>query len=174
MLRFSLNALTRFLFCFAVVCIFCSTESISQQKKIACKMTCATTERKEFDIGYPEGHSFSITETEGINTSTGLNPFLEGAKVINFSFADLVMGNGDYQGYIKLEKKDDMVLCKWDGSIKTIIGPEKIPVTTFEGTFFYIYGSGSFKNIQGKGTFKGEFISRTIYIVDWEGEYSIK
>jgi hypothetical protein len=137
-------------------------------------MSCAGIANKGFDIGYPEGQRFSITESEGFNVSTGSNPFMDGAQVTNISFADLVKGNGPYQGYIKLKKKDDVVYCKWEGNIKTIISEEKTPVTTFEGKYYNYHGSGAFKNIQGKGTFKGKFVSNTIFIVEWEGDYFIK
>jgi len=73
-----------------------------------------------------------------------------------------------------LAKKDDAVYCKWQGNIKTVIGDDGALITSFEGTFSYVNGSGAFKNIRGKGTFRGSFISKTIHTVEWDGEYSIK
>ncbi len=144
-----------------------------QITKISGKMTCANVDGKAFENVSAEGHRFSISQAEGINVNTGLNAFMDGAQVNNISFADLVKGNGPYQGYIKLVKKDDAVNCKWQGKITTMLN-DGIPLVTFEGTFSYINGSGAFKNIQGKGTFSGRFISKTIYIVEWEGEYLIQ
>ena len=75
---------------------------------------------------------------------------------------------------MKLTKKDDTVFAKWKGSVMTTLSAEGTPVTTFEGSFSYIKGTGHFENIHGGGTYKGRFISKTIYTVEWEGEYFIE
>ncbi len=142
-----------------------------QMTKISGKMTCANVEGKAFENVSSEGHRFSISQAEGININAGSNLFMDGAQVMNTSFADLINGNGPYQGYIKLVKKDDAAMCKWQGKITTTL-IDGIPMVTFEGTFTYIDGSGAFRNIKGKGTYKGKFISKNIYLVEWEGEYS--
>ena len=73
MLRFTVNFFKMFLLCF-VVCIFLSSvNTIAQQVKVAGEMTCVTTEYKGLDIGDLEGHSFSISESDGLNKSIGPN-----------------------------------------------------------------------------------------------------
>ena len=175
MFRFKMNTLTKFSFCFVLVYSVVSLDVIAQQMtKISGKMTCAYTDRQAYESGYTEGHSLALSQAEGINISTGANVFMDGAQVVNFSFADLVKGNGPHQGYVKLLKKDDAVISKWQGKITTIMSNEGIPITTFDGTFSYVKGLGKFNNIQGKGTFRGKFISKMIYTVEWEGEYSVQ
>ena len=175
MFRFKMNTLTKFSFCFVLVYSVVSLDAIAQQMtKISGKMTLANIERQVYESGYTEGHSLALSQAEGINISTGANVFMDGAQVVNFSFADLVKGNGPHQGYVKLLKKDDAVISKWQGKITTIMSNEGIPITTFDGTFSYVKGLGKFNNIQGKGTFRGKFISKMIYTVEWEGEYSVQ
>jgi len=57
---------------------------------------------------------------------------------------------------------------------ETTLSPEGKPVTTFEASWTFIKGTGKYENIQGSGSLKGKYISRTIAIVDWEGEYFIE
>lgn len=175
MFRYNLNTLIKYLICFVIVYSFIGSDTIAQQMtKISGKMTCAYADRKAFESGYTEGHSLSLAESDGINISTGANVFMDGAQVVNFSFADLVKGNGPHQGYVKLLKKDDVVISKWQGKITTIMNDEGTPLTTFDGTYSYVKGLGKFQNIQGNGTFRGKFISKMIYTVEWEGEYSVQ
>ena len=151
------------------------TTSIAQQKiKIAGKMTCAVTEQKMINVGDTEGHTVSLTEYEGTNVSTGEHDFMDGAQVFNMAFNDLVKGNGTHQVYVKLAKKDDTVFARCEGRTITAVSPEGTPIMTFEGTWSYIKGTGQFENIRGSGTYKGEFISTTIWVDEWEGEYFIK
>ena len=151
------------------------TTSVAQQKiKVAGKMTLAYTKQETIDVDDAEGHFISLAESEGKNVSTGKQEFMDGAQVVNLSFGDLVKGNGPHQGYVKFAKKDDTVIAKWEGKVTTTLSAEGTPITTFEGTFSWIKGTGQFVNIQGNGTYKGGFISKTLYTSDWEGEYSVK
>ena len=149
--------------------------TLAQEKtKIAGKMTVTYTKQEKFDVGDTEGHIISMAESEGTNVSTGKHEFMDGAQVVNMSFGDLVKGNGPHQGYIKFTKNGDTSFAKWEGKITTTISAEGTPMTTFEGTFSYIKGTGQFENIHGSGTYKGRFISETTYECDWEAEYFIK
>jgi len=175
MFRLKTNTLIKFGICFVLVYSVVSLDAIAQQMtKISGKMTCAYTDRQAYESGYTEGHFLSLAESDGINISAGANVFMDGAQVVNFSFADLVKGNGPHQGYVKLLQKDDVVISKWQGKITTIMSDEGTPLTTFDGTYSYVKGLGKFNNIQGKGTFRGKFISQNIYTVEWEGEYSVQ
>lgn len=151
-----------------------TTSEAQQKTKAAGKMTVAYTNQETIEVGDAEGHIISLGESEGINVSTGMPEFMNGAQVVNLSFGDLVKGNGPHQGYVKFAKKGDTVIAKWEGKVTTTLSAEGTPITTFAGTFSWIKGTGQFGNIQGSGTYKGEFISKTIYTSDWEGEYSIK
>ena len=151
------------------------TTSIAQQKtKIAGKMTCASIKSERINVGDTEGHILLLSEYEGANVSTGKHKFMDGAQVVGMTFGDLVKGNGPHQGYIKMSLNGDAVFSKYEGKTTTTLSPEGTPIMTFEGTFSYIKGTGQFENIQGGGIYKGRYISRTIWVAKWEGEYSIK
>lgn len=146
------------------------------QKKISVsgeiKYTFTKVER--FNIGDVEGHTFTVSESEGINTNTGSNVFMDGAKVTHYGFSDLVKGNGPHQGYNKLVSDDGSYFVKYEGKIKTALSSEGKEVTTFEGKYTWIGGTGNYENIQGKGTYEGRFTSEKEYTVYWEGKYHIK
>lgn len=146
------------------------------QKKISVsgemKFTFIKVER--FNIGDVEGHVISMNESEGINTNTGSNVFMDGAKVFHHSFADMIKGNGPQQGYLKLVTDDGSVFVKYEGNLKTVISSEGKEITTFEGKYTYTGGTGNYENIMGKGTYEGSFTSDKEYTVNWQGKYHIK
>ena len=151
------------------------TTSIAQQKiKVAGKHTLAYTTQNTINVGDTEGHIISLYEYEGTNVSTGKEKFMDGAQVFGLGFADIVMGNGPFQGYGKMSTNGDVIFWKEQGKTATTLSPKGKPVDTFEGSFTFTKGTGKYENIQGSGTFKGKFISRTIWIAEWEGEYFIK
>ena len=151
------------------------TTSIAQQKtKIAGKMTLTYTKQDTINVGDTEGHIISLCEYEGTNVSTGKDKFMDGAQDFGMGFIDLIMGNGTFQGYAKLSLNGDVVFWKEQGKIATALSPKGKPVITFEGSFTYTKGTGKYENIQGSGTYKGKYISKTITIVEWEGVYFIK
>ena len=159
----------------ALISALSVTTVVGQQKtKVAGKITAAYTKQEIIDVGDIEGHGISLGESEGTNFGTGKPEFMDGAQVVNLATADLVKGNGPQQGYIKFAKKGDTSIAKWEGKVATTLSTEGVPITTFEGTFSWIKGTGQLANIQGSGTYKGKYISKTIYTVEWEGEYSIK
>lgn len=160
---------------FALIFALSVTTSRAKEKtKIAGTMTISYTKQETLDVGDTEEHIVALSEGEGVHVSTGKHKFMDGAQLVNISFGDLVKGNGPHQGYVRLTQKGETVFARWEGKITTTLSPEGTPVTTFEGSFSFITGTGQFKNIQGSGTYKGGFISRTIYTVEWEGEYFIK
>ena len=151
------------------------TTSIAQQKtKIAGKHTLAYTKQDTVNVGDTEGHIIALYEFEGFNVSTGEEKFMDGAHDVAMGFNDFVMGNGTDQGYGNFSLNGDVIFWKHQGNITTTISPEGKPVTTAEGSWTYPKGTGKYENIQGSGTYKGKLMSRTIYIVEWEGEYFIK
>jgi hypothetical protein len=151
------------------------TTSEAQQKiKAAGKMTVAFTNQERIEVGDAENHIISLTEAEGINVSAGMSESMNGAQVVNLSFSDLVEGNGPQNGYVKFAMKGDTTIAKWEGKVTTTLSAGGSPIMKFAGTFSWIKGTGQFKNIQGSGTYKGEFTSKTEYTSDWEGEYSIR
>jgi hypothetical protein len=159
----------------ALVFAFAVTTSVAQEPtKIAGKIKAAYTKQDTINIGDTEGHNLTLAESKGNNTSTGKHKFMDGAQVTNMYTSDLVKGTGPHRGYIKFAKNGDATFAKWEGKVTTTISGEGSPIITFEGTFAYIKGASQFENIQGRGIYRGEFISKTEYMVEWEGEYLIK
>lgn len=169
----SKRSMTLFIGVALVFAVGVMPSSAQQTTKVAGKLTMVQARQDTIDIGDTEGHVFSIGEFEGTNASTGEHKFMDGAQVITKGFSDLIRGNGPHQGYIEFSQKGDRTFAKWEGKITTVSGKDA-PIITFEGTFSWIKGTGQFENIQGNGTYKGQFTSKTTYTVDWEGEYSIK
>ncbi len=145
-----------------------------EMTKVAGKINATYTHQDTIVVGDAEGHNLTLATSEGLNVSTGAHEFMEGARVVVYSFGDLVGGNGPVQGYIKFTKNGDSAFGKWQGKGTTTLSAEGAPATTFEGTTTWIKGTGKFENIQGTGTYKGEFTSKTEHTVEWAGEYTIK
>ena len=151
------------------------TTSIAQQKiKVEGKHTFAYTNQDSINVGDTEGHLITLSAYEGFNVSTGNDKFMDGAMDVAMGFSDLVMGNGTDQGYGKFSLNGDVIFWKHQGNIATTFSPEGMPVSTAEGSWTWTKGTGKYENIQGSGTYKGKFMSRSIFIVEWEGEYFIK
>ena len=151
------------------------TTSIAQQKiKVAGKHTLAYIKQNMINVGDTEDHIISLSEFEGSNVSTGEKKLMDGALDVGMTFADIVKGNGPHQGYGKMSLNGDVIFWKHQGKAVTILSPEGKPVTTIEGSYTWTKGVGKYENIQGSGTYKGKYISKTIVIVEWEGEYFIK
>ena len=147
---------------------------MQQKTKVTGIHTCAVTKMDTINVGDTEGHIIGIGEYEGFNVSTGKNKFMDGAQDVGMTFQDLVMGNGTHQGYGNFSLNGDVIFWKSQGKTETTLSPEGKPVTTFEGSWTYTKGTGKYENIQGSGTYKGKYMSRTIWIIEWEGEYFIK
>jgi hypothetical protein len=99
---------------------------------------------------------------------------MDGAQIVNMSYNDLIQGSGVHNGYIKFTKNGDAIYAKWEGKVTTVQANEGAPTMSLEGIFAYINGTGEFENIKGNGTYKGEFISKTEYLVEWQADYSIE
>ena len=144
------------------------------QTKVSGKMTMAYTKLDSLIIADTEGHNMALGESKGTNASTGDKAFMDGAETAIFSYADLAMGNGPQMGYTSFKMGDDMFIAKWSGEVKATMTEEGAPKITFSGMYKYIKGTGQYENIKGSGTYTGHFTSKTEFVVDWEGEYSLK
>jgi len=160
---------------FVLLFVLGVTTSPAQQKiKVAGKHTLAYINQNRIEVGDTEGHIISLSEFEGSNISTGENKFMDGALDVGMTFADIIKGSGPHEGYGKFSLNGDAIFWKHEGKSVTTLSSAGKPVTTVEGTFTYTNGTGKYQNIQGSGTYKGRYISKTIVVVDWQGEYFIK
>jgi hypothetical protein len=131
------------------------------------KITMTYAQRHVLPVADVDGHALIATESKGTNRSTGATPYAEAAVVGNVEIADLVQGNGPHQGYITFRSPNGVRVSKWQGKVTTVLGPDKQPMTSFEGTYNDISGG------TGSGTYKGRMTGADAYTVDWQGEAEI-
>ncbi len=156
-----------------IIALVVATAMAQEKHEIAGKMTMVYPKQETMEVGDTEGHVLSFGAAKGTNECTSKHKIMDGAQAVNMAFSDLVQGNGPHQGYLKLTLGEDAVFFKWDGMVTTTVPEEGTPITAFEGTCSYVKGTGQFENIQGGGTYKGQFTSKTEYTAEWEGEYII-
>jgi hypothetical protein len=144
----------------------------STPSRIAGTFDAKYAEQHPLPVPDGAGHALVLGRVEGVNRSTGPRLYMDKGKVTNFEFADLIQGNGPQQGYLSMSQGADSVISKWSGKVTTTLSPDKTPITTFEGTWTKVKGTGRYEAITGKGTYKGRFTSQTEYTVDWSGEIS--
>jgi hypothetical protein len=161
--------------CVTLILVFSTATSKAQETTaISGKISAVYTHEDPIGIGDAEDHIVSLTKSEGTNANTGKQDFMDGARVFNTAFSDVVKGNGNHQGYVVFAKSSDTTIAKWKGAITTTSVSEEKSVTQMEGTFTYIYGTGKYKGISGSGTYKGSFTSKSEYSAEWQGEYILK
>lgn len=140
--------------------------------QIAGTFSVRYAEQHPLPVPDAEGHALILGRVQGVNRSTGQTPYMDQGDVTSLEFADLVQGNGAQQGYIWMSQGADTVVSKWNGAVTTTLSSEKLPITSFAGTWTKVKGTGRYQAITGKGTYTGHFTSPTEYTVDWQGEIS--
>jgi hypothetical protein len=161
--------------CLALILVLCTAPLMAQKMtEISGKMTLAATSQEMVEIGDAEGHTVGLSVFEGTNFNTGTDGFMDNAHAVNVAYTDIVKGNGPHHTYASMSMHDDVIVAKCEGKTTTVLSDDGTPVSTFEGTFTYIGGAGKYENVHGSGTYKGKYISKKIYVVMWEGEYTIK
>ena len=167
--------LSVFFVCLVLALAFSAANLSAQETmKASGKITATYTNQDSISVGDIIGHVLSLSISEGKNVNTGEHAFMEGAQTVNMSYGDLIKGSGIHHGYIKFTKNGDAIYAKWEGKVTTVQTTEGAPATSFEGILAYTKGTGKFENIKGNGTYKGEFISKTEYLVEWQTEYSLE
>jgi len=142
--------------------------------KVSGKQTCAYNKLERIEVGDIDGHMVSYMVSEGVNVSTGNVIFFNGAQLVSIITSDIVYFNGVFQGYTKFTNKGDNLFSKFEGNITNTLSAEGNHVQSMEGTFTFIGGTGQYENIHGTGIFKGRYLSKIIYVNEWEGEYWIE
>jgi hypothetical protein len=144
----------------------------SAPSRIAGTFDAKYAEQHALPVPDAAGHALVLGRVEGVNRSTGSTLYMDKGKVTNFEFGDLSQGNGPQQGYISMSQGADSVISKWSGKVTTTLSPDKTPITTFEGTWTKVKGTGRYEDITGKGIYKGHFTSQTEYTIEWSGQIS--
>lgn len=138
----------------------------------------------KFAMKYSQQHALPVAdaagpvllanEAKGTNSNTGRTEYMDGAAVTILETADLSQGNGPHQGYVTLAKDGETTRNRFSGHVTTKLTAEKQPITTFEGTWTKIGGSGRYDGVSGKGRYKGRMLSPTDYVIEWDGELNLR
>src|ERR1700683_721685 len=132
-------------------------------------ITLKVTKQEVLPITAQSGDMLMLVETHGTNKSSN---WMDDAEVVNKEIDFLLQGNGPQHGYITFAKGEDTVDVKWGGIVNTAMANGQ-PQISFHGTWEQLKGTGKYQGIQGKGSYKGHFISQTEYVVDWAGHSSV-
>ena len=132
-------------------------------------ITLKVTKQEVLPVTAQSGDMLMLVETHGTNKSSN---WMDDAEVVNKEIDFLLQGNGPQHGYITFAKGDDTVDVKWSGIVSTAMANGQ-PQISFHGTWEQLKGTGKYQGIQGKGSYKGHFISQTEYVVDWVGHSSV-
>lgn len=124
-------------------------------------------------VGDTEGHVLISNHATGTNRSTGRDRYMDRADVANTETADLTQGNGPHQGYVIFSSGGERTVNKWQGKITTVLGADKQRVTTFQGTWTKLSGTGSYAGVKGQGTYSGRMTGQNTYLVEWKGEIEV-
>jgi len=153
----------------SLIIVFGVANSIAQEKlKMKDKRYWFTTKVEMMKVDGTEGHIVQITESKGVDVVSG------GTAISNATW-DLVKGNGTMQSYAtNISPDGSKNYSKQQGKVVTVLSPQGKPVTTVEGTFTIINGTGQWEGAQGGGPWKLKVIGEGISVMDWEGEYTLK
>jgi hypothetical protein len=142
--------------------------------RVAGRLTMKYSQQHPLPVGDAAGPVLLANEAKGSNNNTGQTDYMNGAAVRSIEIADLTQGTGAHQGYITFSKDGDTAVDRWNGRVTTRLSADKQPITTFEGTWTKVRGTGRYEGVSGKGRYKGRMLSPTDYVVEWDGEVNLK
>jgi hypothetical protein len=138
---------------------------------------CAHAEKREqtyVKTGARTLSKTSMTLTEAPNHEITQEIQLQSSKYANPDFpldeewiylhTDQTDGTGTHKGYYTyVMKGGDQAYGDFEGTHKTVSKPDGTWLTTWEGTYRYLGGTGKYKNIKGSGTYKGQVGAKEPY-----------
>ena len=136
--------------------------------------TMTYTQFNPVPVGDAEGHVLISNHATGTNRSTGRDRYMDRVEVANTETSDLTQGNGPHQGYVIFSSGGERTINKWQGKITTVLGADKQPVTTFQGSWTPVSGTGSYAGLKGQGTYQGRMTGKNTYVVEWKGEIEVE
>jgi len=114
-------------------------------------------------------HVIALGLASGTNKSTGNMDYFNGGAIVVTDTVDIVNGNGTHSGYWTVSQNGETVTNKLTGKMTTVMAADgKTPMTSIEGTFANVYGTGVHATIHPIGTYKATFTSATTYVSEWE------
>ena len=113
------------------------------------------------------GHELRIAEITGSQRS--IDEHWNNARLVYWGVLDLVDGSGTQRGdYVNERANGERECGTFEGKVTTAQGQ-----TTLEGTWEAISGTGKFKGMKAKGTYKGRMTSLSEVEMSWEGHYEL-
>lgn len=146
----------------------------TERAPVAGRFTVKYSQQHAFPVADAAGPVLLANEAKGTNNNTGKTDYMNGATATVVEIADLTQGNGSHQGYVTFVKAGERTVNRWSGRITTTMSPDNQPVTTFEGTWTKIGGTGRYDGVTGSGRYKGRMLSPTELVVDWNGNLALK
>ena len=141
----------------------------AQVNAMSGKATLKYTKQLTVPVGDVDGHILQVAEASGTSANSGKWDFMSGAAAVSVGTADLTKGNGLQSGYFILSKDGNKTVCKYNGTIRTVLSPEGKPLTSMSGEWKYVAGAGVFAGCTGQGVYQGNFISQDEYVVEFKG-----
>lgn len=158
----------------ATLFLLAAVPASSPVTRISGKLTMKYVQQHPLAAADAAGPVVFANQARGTNLSTGKTEYMDGAEITSIEIADLTQGTGTHQGYITFAKKGDGGVNRWNGRVSTTMSANNQPVTTFEGTWTKISGSGRYQGVTGRGRYRGRVVSPTEYVVEWDGEIDLK
>jgi len=113
-------------------------------------------------------HVMALGLSNGINKSTGNMDYFDGGDIVVTDIVDIVNGNGTHSGYWTVSQNGETVTNKLTGTMTTVMAADgKTPMTTINGTFDNVYGTGVHGTIHPYGSYTVTFTSPTEYVSEW-------
>lgn len=146
-----------------------STATHAQVNAFSGKSKLTFTKREMIPVGDVDGHVIGVAESTGTNENTGKWEFLSGATTGSRSILDLTKGSGTQTGYFTLSKDASAAICKYTGTVKTVLSPDGKPLTTYLGEWKWVKCTGALEGCTGQGIYEGKNLSETEILVEYRG-----
>lgn len=141
--------------------------------RVAGTFTAKYSQQHPLLTGTPAEPMLLANEARGTNRNTGGTDYMDNGEITSVEIADLTEGSGSHQGYVTFAKDGERTMNAFKGRITT----RKVngqPLTTFEGNWTKVGGTGRYDGGRGSGRYRGRLLSSTEYEVQWEGEITLK
>jgi hypothetical protein len=123
------------------------------------------SKREVAHVADKPGHVLLFMESAGTNVSSGTPAILAGYDVTLIAYADIVEGNGSYEGYITFMKGGSRATAKLDGAVTTVLSDGE-HATAISGTF----RDFSWPHAGKTGTFEMRLTSDTRWLSNWRAD----
>jgi hypothetical protein len=145
-------------------------DAVAEEKgKVAYRSVWYITTNSTLKVPDVEGHTNILFEAKGIVFYEKWGSAL--AYMTNTS--NLIKGTGTFQGYAHTTFPDgSTITLRFEGKSKGG-GIGITGMTSPEGTWTYVKGTGKFENIKGRGTMKSYVLGIGQFYTDSEGEYTL-